>query len=67
MHPGSSPQGNHRDALLMPHVSRGIGILAQSMVLERRALVTSLALQLEKICLRRIIFAVPKVAQPDAN
>jgi hypothetical protein len=51
----------------MPHVSRGIGILVQSMVRERRALLTSLALQLEKICLRRIILAVPKVAQPDAN
>ena len=34
---------------------------------ERRALITSLALQLEKIRLRRIIFAVPKVAQPDTN
>lgn len=34
---------------------------------ERRPLVTSLALQLEKIRLRRIIFAVLKVAQSDAN
>ena len=44
-----------------------ISILAQSMECERGALVTTLALQLEKIRLRCIIFAVPKVAQPDTN
>lgn len=51
----------------MPHVSRGSAFWAQSMKCERGALVTTLALQLEKIRLRRIILGVPKVAQSDAN